>query len=97
MTINSLPAAILGGAALGALSGWGSRLALKRVLGSPDKIFYLVFTSGFLLRFALLLAAICMLRNEKAILIISFTGSFILVQMAFEAFPLKHNGTKRDS
>ncbi len=95
--INSIPAVVLCGAALGALSGWGSRLALKKVLDSSDKVFYLVFTSGFFLRFALLLAAICVLRHEKVILTISFTGSFILVQMAFEAFPLKHNGIKRNS
>lgn len=92
-----MAAFILCGAALGALSGWGSRLALKKALQASDKVFYLVFTSGIFLRFALLLAAICMLRHQKVILIISFTVPFILVQMAFEAFPLKHNGIKRNS
>ncbi len=77
--------AIAYGAALGALSGWGSRLALKKVLNSPDNKFYLVFTAGFFVRLAVLIAAVCMLRHEKGILIISFTGSFILVQMIFEA------------
>lgn len=95
--INNIPAVILCGAGLGTLSGWGSRLALKKVLDSSDKIFYLVFTSGFFVRFALLLGGICMLRRQKVILIISFAVSFILVQMAFEAFPLKHNGIKRNS
>jgi len=95
--INNIPALVLSGAALGALSGWGSRLALGNVLNSSDKVFYLVFTTGIFLRLALLIAAICMLRHQKAILIISFTVSFILIQMAFEAFPLKQNGTKRDS
>ena len=97
MLTNNIPAVILGGALLGTLSGWGSRLALQKVLRSSDKIFYLVFTSGFFLRFALLLAGICMLRHQKVILIVSFTVSFILVQMAFEAFPLKKNGIKRNS
>ncbi|MDD5209219.1 MAG: hypothetical protein PHV36_07525 [Elusimicrobiales bacterium] len=95
--INNIPAVILSGAALGTLSGWGSRLAMKRVLNSSDKIFYLVFTTGFFLRFALLLGGICMLRHQKVILIVSFTVSFILVQMAFEAFPLKKNGIKRNT
>lgn len=95
--INSIPGVVFSGAALGALSGWGSRLALKKVLHSSDKIFYLVFTSGFFIRFALLLGGICMLRDQKVILIISFALSFILVQLAFEAFPLKHNGIKRNS
>ena len=96
MTASPLAAALYGAAA-GALTGWLSRLALKKVLNSADKVFYLVFTSGFFIRFALLLAGICMLRHQKVILIVSFAVSFILVQMAFEAFPLKHNGIKRNS
>ena len=97
MLTNNIAAVILSGALFGTLSGWGSRLALRKVLLSSDKVFYLVFTSGFFIRFAPLLGGICMLRRQKVILIVSFTVSFILVQMAFEAFPLKKNGIKRNS
>ncbi len=95
--INSVPAGILSGAALGVLSGWGSRLALKKTLNSADKIFYSVFTAGFFCRLTLLLSAVCLLRQKKYIIIISFMVSFILTQLAFEAFPLKKNGIKRNS
>jgi len=95
--INNIPLVLVCGAALGALSGWGSRLAMKRALNSSDKVFYLVFTTGIFIRLGLLTLLICLLRHEKGIIIISFTVSFILVQMAFEAFPLKHNGIKRNS
>lgn len=98
MTASPLAAALYGAAA-GALTGWLSRLALKKVLNSADKIFYSVFAAGLFCRLALLLAAVCLLRHEKYIIITSFAGSFILLQTVFEAFPLsnKQNGIKRNS
>jgi len=81
---------MLCGAALGALSGWGARAALKKVLRAADAVFYAVFAVSFFCRLALLLAAVCLLRHEKYIIVIAFAVSFVLVQLAFEAFPLKH-------
>lgn len=89
--------AALYGALTGALSGWASRLALKRVLNSGAAVFYAVFVAGVLARLALLAAAVCLLRHEKHIMIALFAVPLILVQMVFEAFPLKKNGIKRNS
>jgi len=86
--MNGVAGGILGGAALGALSGWASRLALKRALNSSDRIFYSVYTAGFFCRLALLIAAVCLLRHEKYIIVVAFAFFFILLQTAFEAFPL---------
>lgn len=88
--IHTIPAGIVCGAVLGVLSGLGSRLVLKKFLNSADKVFYSVFVAGFFCRLALLIAAVCLLRREKYIIIILFAVSFILLQTAFEAFPLKH-------
>ncbi len=87
--------AALGGLLAGTASGWLSRAALRRVLGSSDKVFYSVLAGGMLARLLLLSVAICLLRHESNIIIILFSAAMILVQMAFEAFPLKH-GTKRN-
>ncbi|MDD5210696.1 MAG: hypothetical protein PHV36_15015 [Elusimicrobiales bacterium] len=94
--IGSPWTAVLYGAALGALSGWLSRLALKRVLRSSDKVFYSVYGAGLAARFAVVLGAVWLLRHEKYIITVLFAVSLILVQMVFEAFPLKH-GTKTDT
>lgn len=77
------------GAALGAALGWGSRLAHKKVLYSTDAVFFSVFVGGIFVRLAALVAAICPLRHEKYIITTAFAAAFILVQMAFEVFPLK--------
>ena len=95
--INSAPAAVFCGAALGAASGWISRRALASALAASDTVFYSVFTGGIFCRLAVLAAAVCLLRHEKHIITIAFAASLILVQMIFEAFPLKFNGIKRDS
>jgi len=88
--IHTLTGGLVCGAALGALSGWASRLALKKVLRSADSVFYSVFVAGFFCRLALLAAAVCLLRHEKYTIIIAFAVTFVLLQMFFEAFPLKH-------
>ncbi len=88
--------AALGGALAGAAAGWLSRLALKRVLGSADKVFYAVFLGGIFARLALVVCAIWLLRRESYTIIVLFTAALIAVQMFFEVFPIKH-GTKRDS
>ena len=88
--IHTVTAGILCGAALGTLSGWASRAALKKVLDSADKVFYSVFVAGFFCRLALLAGAVCLLRHEKYIIVVAFAFVFILVQTGFEAFPLKH-------
>lgn len=88
--------AVFYGILSGALAGWLSRLALKRVLNSPDRVFYSVFIAGILARLGLLVAFICLLHRENPIIIVLFTVSMILVQMFFEAFPLKH-GTKTNT
>lgn len=95
--INSVLAAGSCGAALGAALGWISRRALSRALTAPEAVFYSVFVGGIFCRLAVLLAAVCLLRHEKYIIIIAFAAALILVQMAFEAFPLKYNGIKRNS
>lgn len=94
--ISSPWAAALCGAAAGALTGWASRLVLRRFLASPDRVFYAVFGAGMAVRFLLVAAAVCLLRHENYIIIVLFTAAMILVQMFFEVFPLKH-GTKRDT
>ena len=88
--IHTVTAGIICGAAAGALSGLGSRLVLKKVLNSADKVFYSVFVAGFFCRLALLAGAVCLLRHEKYIIIVAFAFFFILAQTVFEAFPLKH-------
>lgn len=88
--------AALGGAAVGALAGWLSRLALKRAINASDAVFYSVFGGGLLARLLLLAAAVCLLRHENIIIIVSFAAAMILVQMFFEVFPIKH-GTKTDT
>jgi len=95
--IASAPAGALWGGAFGALAGTLSRLALKKVLRSSDAVFYSVFSAGILLRLLLLAAAVCLLRHERYIIVITFAVSLILFQTLFEAFPLKENGTKRNS
>jgi len=95
--INSPLAAGLYGAALGAIGGGASRWALKRALAASEAVFYSVFVGGIFLRLAVLVAAVCLLRHEKYIITIAFAASLILVQMIFEAYPLKYNGIKRDS
>ena len=94
--IPSAPQAAVYGALLGALAGWLSRLALKKVINSSDAVFYSVFVGGIFARLALLATAILMLRHEKHIIIILFAACMILVQMFFEVFPIKH-GTKRNT
>lgn len=88
--IPSLPAAAFYGALCGALTGWASRSALKLVLGSSDKVFYSVFVGGVFVRLGLLAAAVCLLRHEKYIITATFAACMILVQTAFEAFPVRH-------
>jgi hypothetical protein len=95
--IGSFPEAVMYGAALGAASGWFSRLALKRALAASVTVFYAVFIGGIFCRLALLVAAICLLRHEKYIIIAAFALSLIIVQMLFEVFPLKRNGTERNT
>ncbi len=87
--ISSPWTAALLGACAGALTGAASRLALKRVLRAPDRVFYSVFVSGIFGRLALTLGAVCLLRHEKYIIIIPFAAAMIAVQMLFEAFPLE--------
>ena len=94
MSLTPGGAALLG-AAVGAASGWLSRAALKRVLDSADRVFYSVFAGGIFARLLLLSVGICLLRRENNIIIILFSAVMILVQMVFEAFPLKH-GIKRN-
>lgn len=89
-------AAALCGALTGAVSGWLSRLAVGRVLNSSHAVFFSVYAAGFFLRFLLLAAGVFFLRHERYIIIAAFAVPLILVQTAFEAFPLK-NGTKRNS
>jgi len=95
--IGSALAAAVYGAALGALSGGASRWALKKALAASEAVFYSVFVGGIFLRLIVLVAAVCLLRHEKYIITIAFAASLILVQMVFEAYPLKYNGIKRDS
>ena len=95
MTLTPVSAA-LSGALTGLASGWLSRLALKRVLHSEDKVFYSVFAGGILARLSLLACAVWLLRRENYIIIVLFSVALILTQTVFEAFPLKH-GTKRDT
>lgn len=95
MIPSALHAAVYG-ALLGALAGWLSRVALKRVINSSDTVFYSVFVGGIFARLGLIAAAICLLRHEKHIIIILFGASLILVQMFFEVFPIKH-GPKRNT
>lgn len=94
--IGSPALAAFYGALAGALVGWLSRLALKRVINSRDSVFYSVFAGGIFVRLLLLAAAICLLRHEKYIIIILFAACMIVVQMFFEVFPIKH-GTKRNT
>lgn len=90
------PQAALCGALAGAAAGWLSRLALKRVINSADKVFYSVFVGGIFVRLGLLAAAICLLRAEKYIIIILFAACMVAVQTVFEVFPIKH-GPKSDT
>ena len=95
--IHSAAAGALYGAAYGAALGWASRLALKKALHSSDAAFFSVFVGGIFARLAALAAAVCLLRHEKYIIIVSFAAAMILVQMAFELVPLHKNGIKRNS
>lgn len=95
MTDSPLLAALYGSLA-GALTGWLSRLALKRVIDSSEKVFYSVFVGGIFARLLVLAAVICALRHEKYIIIVLFSACMIAVQMVFEVFPIKH-GTKRNT
>jgi len=94
--IGSAWEGVLYGGALGALSGWLSRLALKKALNSSDKVFYAVYGAGLFARLALVVAAVCLLRHERYIIVVAFAAALIIVQMLFEVFPLKH-GTKTDT
>ncbi len=94
--IGSAWAAVFYGALTGMISGWLSRLAVGRVLNSSHMVFFAVYAGGLFLRFLLLAAGVFLLRNEKYIIIVAFAASLIIVQTAFEAFPLK-NGIKRNS
>ena len=88
--------AVLYGVLAGAASGGLSRLAVRRVLASSHLVFFSVYAGGLFLRFLLLAAGVFFLRHERYIIIIAFAASLIVVQTAFEAFPLK-NGIKRNS
>jgi hypothetical protein len=44
-----------------------------------------------------LVAAVCLLRKERYIIIIAFAAAVILVQTAFELVPLRKNGSERNS
>lgn len=94
--IGSPALAALYGALAGALTGWLSRLALKKVIDSSDTVFYSVFVGGIFARLLALAGVICALRHEKYIIIVLFSACMILVQMFFEIFPVKH-GTKRNT
>ncbi len=82
--------AALAGAALGALAGWLSRLALKRVICSSDRVFYSVFVGGIFARLGLVAAAVWQLRDKNYKIIVLFIAPLVLAQMIFEAFPIKH-------
>lgn len=88
--------AVLCGVLTGAVSGGLSRLAVRRVLDSSQLVFFSVYAGGLFLRFLLLGAGVFFLRHENYIIIAAFAASLIIVQTAFEAFPLK-NGIKRNS
>jgi len=94
--IGSPWTAVLLGALTGGLSGWLSRLAVGKVLNSSHIVFFSVYAGGLFARFLLLAGGVFFLRHEKYIIIIAFAASLIIVQTAFEAFPLK-NGFKRNS
>lgn len=82
--------AFLAGSLLGAIAGWLSRLALKRVIRASDPVFYSVFVGGIFARLGLVAAAIWQLRSENYKIIILFAAPMIVAQMCFEAFPIKH-------
>ena len=84
------PEAALYGALLGAASGGLSRLALKRVINSSDKVFYSVFVGGVFVRLGVLAASVCLLRRESYTIIFLFIVLMLLAQLVFEAFPIKH-------
>lgn len=88
--------AVFCGALAGAVSGWLSRLAVGRVLNSSHLAFFSVYAAGLFLRLLLLGAGVFFLRHEKYIIIAAFAAPLIVMQTAFEAFPLK-NGLKRNS
>jgi len=95
--IDSVQAAVLSGLAAGVLNGALARWSLKKALSSPDAVFYSVFALGLLYRLAFLAASVWVLRNEKYIMIVLFTGVLILAQLIFEVVPLKKNGIKRNT
>ena len=86
--MESVWLAVLSGLAAGTFNGGLARWSLKKKLNSPDAVFYSVFVFGLLFRLAFLAASVWVLRNEKYIIIVSFTGILILVQLIFEAIPL---------
>ena len=85
------------GVAAGVFNGALTRWSLKRTLNSPDRVFYSVFGCGLLYRLAFLAGAVWFLRREKYIIIVPFAVSLILVQLIFEAVPVKNNGIKRNT
>ena len=87
--IDSLRTAVLSGLAAGAFNGALARWSLKKTLNSPDAVFYSVFALGLFYRLIFLAASVWFLRHEKYIIIVSFTGFLILVQLIFEVVPLK--------
>ncbi|HBB67164.1 MAG: hypothetical protein A2X28_01055 [Elusimicrobia bacterium GWA2_56_46] len=82
------------GAAFGTLNGWTARRALRSALDKPDKVFYAVFTAGFLWRLLFLVGAVWLLRDKKYIILLPFSGVLIFTQFMFEAVPLRKHGTK---
>jgi hypothetical protein len=52
---------------------------------------------GIFCRLALLIAAVCLLRHERYIIIVAFSLSLIAVQTLFEVFPLVKNGPERNT
>ena len=95
--INSVWTAVFFGLAAGAFNGALARWALKKTLNSPDAVFYSVFAGGLLYRLVFLAGSVWFLRREKYIIIVPFAVSLILVQLIFEAVPIKKNGIKRDT
>jgi len=95
--IDSVRTAVLSGLAVGVFNGALARWSLKKTLNSPDAVFYSVFAGGLLYRLVFLAGSVWFLRREKYIIIVPFAVSLILVQLIFEAVPIKKNGIKRDT
>jgi hypothetical protein len=70
---------------------------MKRLLAASNGAFFAAFAAGILVRLSVLVAAVCLLRKERYIIIIAFAAAVILVQTAFELVPLRKNGSERNS